>query len=1702
MTINEGYESAKINSPRVLLPWFENLPVNFTFEITEGGCYSWTLSRDDIIDIEPFYEETWGHCSRSARVSVSRTCIPPGWVILLAEEIQTGEVLRVDVEVDKIRSLKVTSTTLKLYLEEAPEAFEVVAYDEQGNTFSTLEGVAFNWTIKNQESNINQDPLVTLVRWSDTDYEAPRGIAELEAHDLHSYSVLLYGHAMGEVQVSVCLGKICTDFVLNVVASVVLIPGTAVIASEWFELGPGRLTIQDVMDTVYYLNLPDNKIAYLEDSVSLVRGKTVGSTSISLMSGASEVTTASLRVAEPHSIRVHFRPSNLLVRDEIFVIHCIVLDAKGHALTAGEETLIRLSVDGEANVDLLYSTENGTLTNAIAHKSGTFIVVAKLHSVGGKSPYQKVEGQASAMVVDPLEVVPPELYVAWTDTIQEVTLKYRGGGKEPVLWSEIEGDEQTDFVLAPDGNLIIRGVGELTFKVQLLNHPHVYAYGRVLSASPESIRASTTGQAKISQPHYLHVAVTATHPSTGELFNFHRCNCGTFSVAVLDGPEARNITSASWIQPEDGACCTLQAVWEERGVSSLRISRGRAGDTVRVAVRAAPQLLWPANAAALVSATLPVIGVGEALFPFSTDSRIADLVLRDGPPPFRYPDAQLFTLKCNRKGETRLELRSEIHKERESVEFAVACAPNVHKIQLEPSDVQGNCSGGSRVWLRPQREVKIKVILFDSIGRELLDERGPRVAWETSPSNPGLEYKYPDRLFVESHPDFEPVPVPYKYYQVVIADEQAIGWSGSLKASIPQANAVIQAKVVSPLHIDVVRVYIAFEGDSVANIATVTGGSGRYGVDAPKGVSALVEGGLLNAIVPGPGSYDLIVTDTCIADEKQYIEVNIEEVLNLEVVTSRAVGVGACVPISALVKGPSHRYLTTSHPPEWRVSGNIAIREGKLCGQKEGTGKIRASFAGVWSSEVEILVFPPLTVSPQRTRLLNGARLQLLHSGGPPAHLATLRYEAIDGVHHVEVSPSGLVNALSLGNARIRLTARDIAEMEMASAEAEIEVVPISGITVKAATSTLLVGCPGPLWLEAAGALGPSVLAGLQPPPRVTWSARDSTTARLYATHRDDLLERSVAEGLSVRVVPLKPGSITIDVRVRNMGQLDIRSWESTVEILAISDIQASVDGAPQDLKQGDRLAVAVGSTIRLKSTPRAIWRSYVEDGAFEITSSGEFKALKPGYGVVIAQHKDERNHIYRETVSHVEVSVPHYCTVEPAGDEHEVALRVVMRNAVGRALLAPDAVLTAQPPLAMHVRRSPHSVLGNELVMTGLEPEGALMSISGAIGGTTLHDHVWVAGTDVQADRVVVSGGWVVCVPGVGWRAPPAVSLYEASGITLAVFTQDVVTRHILKADRPPRSFIIHQLPINKIEFLPGEWPPSMVPLSIESSGLTGGPLLCDEEQRNELVGLDVQLPFTCRAQHPHVAAPALDMDNGHMGCSVSTVETPKDSSELEVCAEWGGGRTCTKVLLLPPIQVDQTRVTLGESPAIFTVQGHPHALKLVKITSSPGLKLDIAKKEAEWQVTVRSEGPSCNGGLVTVTSRLTAQQFRVEVEGECDKACGSLLGVLLSLLLPRLHAIVAAGLAVTLAVYIHNRFGQKSSINTVKPLVNESVIRPTPPASGSPWSRSPRTPLTPRSPFIPRSPDTTAPVYGDASILPDRSFSPTSTQTPSRFL
>lgn len=66
------------------------------------------------------------------------------------------------------------------------------------------------------------------------------------------------------------------------------------------------------------------------------------------------------------------------------------------------------------------------------------------------------------------------------------------------------------------------------------------------------------------------------------------------------------------------------------------------------------------------------------------------------------------------------------------------------------------------------------------------------------------------------------------------------------------------------------------------------------------------------------------------------------------------------------------------------------------------------------------------------------------------------------------------------------------------------------------------------------------------------------------------------------------------------------------------------------------------------------------------------------------------------------------------------------------------------------------------------------------------------------------------------------------------------------------------------QIQFFTGEWSYAMVPLSIEASGLTDGPLLCSEDQKYALEGMRVDLPFICRTKPPYAAEPFLDIVNG----------------------------------------------------------------------------------------------------------------------------------------------------------------------------------------------------------------------------------------------
>lgn len=59
----------------------------------------------------------------------------------------TGNILRADVFVNRINRIEITTTTRELLLGQSPELLDVIAFDDTGNLFSSLDGLVFVWEL-------------------------------------------------------------------------------------------------------------------------------------------------------------------------------------------------------------------------------------------------------------------------------------------------------------------------------------------------------------------------------------------------------------------------------------------------------------------------------------------------------------------------------------------------------------------------------------------------------------------------------------------------------------------------------------------------------------------------------------------------------------------------------------------------------------------------------------------------------------------------------------------------------------------------------------------------------------------------------------------------------------------------------------------------------------------------------------------------------------------------------------------------------------------------------------------------------------------------------------------------------------------------------------------------------------------------------------------------------------------------------------------------------------------------------------------------------------------------------------------------------------------------------------------------------------------------------------------------------------------
>lgn len=145
--VNACEATSKINAARLLLPYATAVPTNYTLEVEDGGCYKWSSTRPDVASVAPILEEGSTETGCSSRAVVNAVSRTPQRLsaIIFATEVGSGNMLRTDVNVDKIKSIEIVTTTREIVLDGVPEIFKVSAKNEQDDTFTCLDGIEFEW---------------------------------------------------------------------------------------------------------------------------------------------------------------------------------------------------------------------------------------------------------------------------------------------------------------------------------------------------------------------------------------------------------------------------------------------------------------------------------------------------------------------------------------------------------------------------------------------------------------------------------------------------------------------------------------------------------------------------------------------------------------------------------------------------------------------------------------------------------------------------------------------------------------------------------------------------------------------------------------------------------------------------------------------------------------------------------------------------------------------------------------------------------------------------------------------------------------------------------------------------------------------------------------------------------------------------------------------------------------------------------------------------------------------------------------------------------------------------------------------------------------------------------------------------------------------------------------------------------------------
>uniref|UniRef100_A0A8C3UDJ9 Nucleoporin 210 n=1 Tax=Catharus ustulatus TaxID=91951 RepID=A0A8C3UDJ9_CATUS len=439
--------SSKLNTPKVLLPFTRGTRVNFTLEASEG-CYRWSSTRPEVASIEPLGQDGC-RCSQRALVQ-ARSSQPMRLTAIISAE---DTLLRCDAIVDLIHGIQVVSTTRELYLEDSPLELKIHALDSEGNTFSTLAGLVFDWTVvKDPEAGGFSDShnALRILKFLESTYIPPSYILEMEKVAKQGDTILVSGMKTGSSKLKARLQEsiykdvhpaevrllILENIILNPVYDIYLLVGTS-IQYRVQKLRQGKITEIAMPSDQYELQLQNNilhpkgdssrPVAKLDQATSIVTALQQGQTNLILvhksirMQGVSRLPNSTIYVVPPAYLgfTVHLGDRWVLETGRLYEITIDVYDKSSNKVYLSDNIRITTQLSKEY-FEVLQSSLNGSYHHVMAVKAGQTMIDAALTSVvdqvclcENSSASLIVRNQQDVEIYVPVFLLPSILMFPW-----------------------------------------------------------------------------------------------------------------------------------------------------------------------------------------------------------------------------------------------------------------------------------------------------------------------------------------------------------------------------------------------------------------------------------------------------------------------------------------------------------------------------------------------------------------------------------------------------------------------------------------------------------------------------------------------------------------------------------------------------------------------------------------------------------------------------------------------------------------------------------------------------------------------------------------------------------------------------------------------------------------------------------------------------------------------------------------------------------------------------------------------------------------------------------------------------------------------------------------------------------------------------------------------------------------------------------------